>query len=469
MTRLVVLGDSLLDVDLYGRVERVCPDAPVPVVDEVAEHPRPGGAALAALLAARDGHQVTLVTPVGHDEAAERLRDLLAAEVRLVALDYDGPTSVKRRVRVDGHSLVRLDTGSGSGRIGVPGADVLDAVGDADAVLVSDYGRGATGVPSLRDRLADLRAPVVWDPHPRGAAPVRGVRLVTPNASEAGAFASEFGSSPDNGSVGLAAVARCAAALVRAWQVGAVAVTMGEAGALLSYGDGAPVVVPAPDVAGRDSCGAGDRFAATAAASLGAGALPEESVRAAVYSASAFVAAGGAAAVPEHRTPPGRGDGAAASGVDHLLAQVRARRGTVVATGGCFDLLHTGHIASLRAARSIGDCLVVCLNSDASVRRLKGDGRPLVRAADRARVLEALECVDAVVVFDEDTPDEVLRKVRPDVWAKGGDYAGTDLPEAAVLAEWGGQAVVLPYVRGRSTTALVNRLTDPTRQVGARL
>ena len=138
-----------------------------------------------------------------------------------------------------------------------------------------------------------------------------------------------------------------------------------------------------------------------------------------------------------------------------MIAAVRATGGTVVATGGCFDLLHAGHIATLRAARDLGDCLVVCLNSDDSVHRLKGPARPLVPAQDRVRVLLALECVDAVVVFDEDTPETVLRRLRPDVWAKGGDYAGSELPEAAALRSWGGQAVVLPYVEGRSTTSLV--------------
>jgi rfaE bifunctional protein nucleotidyltransferase chain/domain len=132
----------------------------------------------------------------------------------------------------------------------------------------------------------------------------------------------------------------------------------------------------------------------------------------------------------------------------------------VVATGGCFDLLHAGHVATLEAARALGDCLVVCLNSDASVRRLKGAARPLVPQDDRARVLAALQPVDAVVVFDEDTPTEALRRVRPDVWAKGGDYAGVDLPEAALLREWGGQSVVLPYLQGRSTTGLVTRATE---------
>ncbi|MCW2852933.1 MAG: hldE, partial [Nocardioides sp.] len=138
------------------------------------------------------------------------------------------------------------------------------------------------------------------------------------------------------------------------------------------------------------------------------------------------------------------------------LAAIRAAGGTVVATGGCFDLLHAGHVATLEAARALGDCLVVCLNSDDSVRRLKGPGRPLVPQQDRARVLEALEPVDAVLVFDEDTPTEVLRDLRPDVWVKGGDYAGAELPEAALLQEWGGVSVVVPYLDGRSTTRLVS-------------
>ena len=180
-----------------------------------------------------------------------------------------------------------------------------------------------------------------------------------------------------------------------------------------------------------------------------------EAVAAAVAAASAFVARGGASAWDTGGRP--EADVAPESPVDAVMARVRAAGGTVVATGGCFDLLHPGHVATLRAARGLGDCLIVCINSDGSVRRLKGPSRPLVTATDRARVLEALEFVDAVVVFDEDTPAEVLDRLRPDVWAKGGDYAGADLPEAAVLRTWGGQAVVLPYLDGHSTTALVER------------
>jgi rfaE bifunctional protein nucleotidyltransferase chain/domain len=138
-----------------------------------------------------------------------------------------------------------------------------------------------------------------------------------------------------------------------------------------------------------------------------------------------------------------------------VAADVRTRGGTVVATGGCFDLLHAGHIATLKAARSLGDCLIICLNSDDSVRRLKGTSRPLQPVADRARVLASLRDVDAVTIFDEDTPADVLRALRPDIWVKGGDYAGTELPEAELLRQWGGELVTVPYLNGRSTSGLV--------------
>jgi rfaE bifunctional protein nucleotidyltransferase chain/domain len=133
-----------------------------------------------------------------------------------------------------------------------------------------------------------------------------------------------------------------------------------------------------------------------------------------------------------------------------------------VATGGCFDLLHAGHLALLQSARALGDCLIVCLNSDRSVRRLKGPGRPVMTENDRARLLEALEFVDAVAVFDEDTPEAVLDRIRPDVFAKGGDYSGADLPETATLRKWGGEVVVLPYMTGRSTSAIIERVLANT-------
>jgi D-beta-D-heptose 7-phosphate kinase/D-beta-D-heptose 1-phosphate adenosyltransferase len=449
---LVVVGDALLDVDLVGTASRLTPDAPVPVVEDVQTRERPGGAALAAVIAAAaTTREVVLVAPVADDDGALRLRALLAGRVRLIGIPATGGTGVKRRVRVGDHSLVRIDSGEPVAVLGELPAEAAEAIRSAAAVLVADYGRGTTADPAVRAALCAARGPVVWDPHPRGADPVPSTRLVTPHGAEAARVAAAAG--VDASGTGLAAVGARAEALIRHWGVGAVAVTLGARGALLSYGEGAPLVVPAVPVTGADPCGAGDSFAAAAALLLADGAVTGEAVAAAVAAATAFVGRGGASAWDAAPATPEPGD----VGVDALLDRVRVAGGTVVATGGCFDLLHAGHVATLRAARGLGDCLVVCINSDDSVRRLKGPTRPLVSAPDRARVLEALEFVDAVVVFDEDTPAEVLERLRPDVWAKGGDYAGADLPEAAVLRRWGGQAVVLPYLDGHSTTALVER------------
>jgi rfaE bifunctional protein nucleotidyltransferase chain/domain len=179
----------------------------------------------------------------------------------------------------------------------------------------------------------------------------------------------------------------------------------------------------------------------------------------AVSLASAFVAAGGAGTARLEPTRP-----AAAEVADELqqtlemVASVRARGGRVVATGGCFDILHAGHVATLEAARALGDCLIVCLNSDDSVRQLKGPGRPYVGERDRAAVLSALGCVDAVVTFAEPTPVTVLEVLRPDVFAKGGDYSGSRLPEEDAIAAWGGELVLLPYLEGRSTTNLAEEV-----------
>ncbi|HEU0127873.1 MAG TPA: PfkB family carbohydrate kinase, partial [Pseudonocardiaceae bacterium] len=295
----------------------------------------------------------------------------------------------------------------------------------------------------------------VWDPHPGGSPPVVGAHLVTPNQEEARSWGDRYAVAAPAGVSDLGALRAYAAGLASAWQARAVVVTLGARGALLSYGDGSPVVTPAPPVHCVDPCGAGDRFAVSAALSLGEGSVLTEAVQAAVSAASAYVAAGGPAQLLTPRGPAGVVPPRTASGSE-LAARISEQGGVVVATGGCFDLLHAGHVATLRAARQLGDCLIVCLNSDDSVRRLKGPSRPLVPVEDRARVLEALECVDAVVIFDEDTPVQVLERLRPHVWAKGGDYAGASVPEASVLERWDGQAVVLPYLAGRSTSRIVD-------------
>jgi D-beta-D-heptose 7-phosphate kinase/D-beta-D-heptose 1-phosphate adenosyltransferase len=470
--RLTIVGDALLDRDVDGDVRRLAPDAPVPVVDHARTVVRPGGAGLAAVLGAAAGHEVRLVTALAVDNAGAELRTALEQEgVTVIDLVLAGQTPEKIRIRVQGRALLRLDRGGAPGTVGPATAAARAAIEWSDAVLVADYGRGVCAEPGLRAALEHALAtdaPLVWDPHPRGAAPVPGASLVTPNAAEAAAFAARSDAQPED-----AAVVRAGAdaeALRDRWTARWVCVTRGADGAVLAGPDGPLTAVAAERVVLGDPCGAGDRFAVRATEVLAAGGSAPAAVRAAVAAASAFVAAGGAASVglptAAHSSAVGSApshpigvhpDGVHPHGAqpDEVVARVRARGGTVVATGGCFDLLHPGHIQTLQSARSLGDCLIVCLNSDRSVRRLKGPTRPIVAGADRAAVLSALSCVDAVVVFEQDTPATVLRELRPDVWVKGGDYAVTDLPEAAVLAEWGGRALVLPFVEGRSTTRLI--------------
>jgi rfaE bifunctional protein nucleotidyltransferase chain/domain/rfaE bifunctional protein kinase chain/domain len=445
--KIAVVGDCLLDVDLDGGATRLSPDAPVPVVDVVGARDRAGGAGLVATLLARDGVEVTLVTALAADAAADRIRAALEgvalAEGRLL-----GPTPVKTRVRADGHAVARLDEGCRE-RAGCEiDVDRLGVIADADAVVVADYGRGLLEQPRLRAALDAVAARVVWDPHPNGARPVDGVALATPNAAEATIFTGEPVS-------GVAGAVSAAASLRRTLRARAVGVTLGSRGAVLADGRALPAVLPVTAVEGVDPCGAGDRLAAAAAIALAEGADAHEAMRLGVERAAAFLRAGGVASLVAGPAPVPMRPVADAFGV---VAATRAAGGTVVATGGCFDLLHAGHVRTLQSARDLGDCLIVCLNADASVRRLKGPERPIIAAADRVDLLLALACVDAVLVFEEDTPVDALRRLTPDLWVKGGDYRDAEIPEAAVLAEWGGRAVAVPHHPARSSSALAAAL-----------
>lgn len=437
---LVVVGDALLDRDVEGRADRLAPDAPVPVVHDPVVHARAGGAGLAAVLGARGGAHVRLVTTLGDDAAGAELAALLDDEgVEVVDLRRRA-TPVKTRVRVDGHPLVRLDDGADDGE--VLDARAIDTMPEpGSAVLVADYGLGTVDHPLVRDHLrrwASAR-PLVWDPHPRGAVPVPGTRLATPNRHEAVREGLPVRS--------ISEAAESAVVLAERWRVHGVAVTLGADGAVIGIPGRLPLAVPAPVTVAGDACGAGDCFAVSAARSLAHGKMLTEAVVDSVAEASAFVADGGVACLRADRVP--RPDP-----VDRL-ADVRRRGGTVVATSGCFDLLHAGHVAMLQAARRLGDALVVLLNSDHSVQNLKGAERPIVGEGDRAAVLLGLACVDAVVVFDELTPVAALERLQPQLFVKGDDYGAGTIPEARAMRRWGGTVVVVPYLEGRSTSTLI--------------
>ncbi|HEV7896503.1 MAG TPA: PfkB family carbohydrate kinase [Planosporangium sp.] len=378
---LAVVGDVLLDREVLGRVERLCPEAPVPVFDETEVLDRPGGAGLAALFTSsaaasgppgrthpgRPPREVVLVTAVSADAAGDRIRELLArAGVRLVEVPLLGPTPEKIRLRAGGHLLMRLDRGSGPAEIAAAPAEALEAIREAGAILASDYGRGICAHPQLRAALTERAqcVPLVWDPHPRGGHPVPATRLVTPNRAEATGFVSSNLGGPHSGewpltaalnahaadaayangnghaagngnghvagngngraagsansggankgggkgggnnghgsahadasTADLAQAAGMAVRLRRYWGASAVVVTLDDRGAVLSDGVNPPLLIPTPFSARGDSCGAGDRFASAALASLSEGSSILEAVTTAVTAATAYVAAGGA-------------------------------------------------------------------------------------------------------------------------------------------------------------------------------
>ncbi|WP_258804649.1 PfkB family carbohydrate kinase [Pseudarthrobacter sp. NS4] len=490
--RIVVVGDVMLDVDLSGEATRLSPDAPVPVVDVSGVRRRAGGAGLVARMLAEDGWPVTLVTVLGDDDAGRQLQEHLAG-VRLVSGPSGYPSPVKTRVRAGSHPVVRFDQGCEKTPVPDVSPAMLRAVEKAGVIIVADYGRGVAANPQLRELLARLadQVPIIWDPHPAGPDPVPGVAVVTPNLAEA--IKAAQSRMPDDAQPGKSGAANAAKQepqagdpqddaqpdgspqdqaaevgriLLDQWHSRAVLVTKGEQGAVLLRGNHpSPHPVPAPRVEAGDPCGAGDRLAAGLAVHLLAGRTLEEAAELAVHDAADFLAAGGVSALPDRTTKPaGRKPESSAAARRRsteplLLARsIRQNGGTVVATGGCFDLLHAGHVRSLTAARELGDCLIVCLNSDDSVRRLKGPERPIIGQHDRAELLLAMECVDAVLVFEEDTPEAALERLRPDIWVKGGDYKGARLPEADLVESWGGRCLTVPFHPARSTTGLADAL-----------
>jgi rfaE bifunctional protein nucleotidyltransferase chain/domain len=410
---------------------------------------RAGGALLAAAAAA-DHADVVAVTAIGPDAAGRELRALAAAAgVELVDLGLDGPTPEKIRLRAGSQTVARIDRASEPAGVRPLTAAGRAAIDAADAVLVADYGRGLVRRPDVRRALgaAATRIPLTWDPHRLGPRPLRASDLATPNEAEARAA---LGLPPEPvGASGPAAAADLAHRLHDLWRC-PVAVTAGPLGAALAGGNGPVELVPTVATAG-DPCGAGDHLAAayTVARALGtdrAGAL-----RAAVLAASGHVAG--------HVRSLGR---LGPSDATELARRVRDRGGVVVAAGGCFDILHAGHVSLLERARALGDCLIVCLNDDRSVRRLKGPGRPVNGAADRAAVLQSLGCVDAVEIFEDDTPCTTLGSLRPHLFVKGSDYGGAPLPEEAAMEPWAGRVVLLAVESGRSTTRVIQRAAEAT-------
>jgi D-beta-D-heptose 7-phosphate kinase/D-beta-D-heptose 1-phosphate adenosyltransferase len=476
--RAAVLGDFMLDQLVYGDAERLSADAPVPVLHVRRSEDRPGGAANVALDLVALGGSVVAIGVTGHDADAANLTAALTRErvdtSGLVA-DPSRPTTVKRNLiglaqtrhpqkmfRVDYESREPLHPAI---------ADALLARLDAvlrriDVLCIEDYNKGVCTPDVCARAIAMARAagvPVFVDPAAIGDySKYRGATAITPNRIEA-ERATGIPTHHDADRAHNAALAR---RLMDSLDLDAAVLTLDRHGALLLERDGEPVAVPTLAREVYDVTGAGDMFLAALAAGR-ANHMPwPDAVRLANAAAGLEVEVFGVVPIPLERVHhqlliEHAGDDRGLRSLDRAVVEVRARRASgekIVFTNGCFDVLHAGHVALLESARAHGDFLVVGLNDDDSVRRLKGDGRPHNTQADRARVLASLSCVGAVVLFAEDTPIRLIQAIRPDVLVKGADYAGREVVGRDLVEAAGGKVVLIDLVPGRSTTSTLDRL-----------
>ncbi|MFG2071365.1 D-glycero-beta-D-manno-heptose 1-phosphate adenylyltransferase [Nonomuraea maritima] len=459
----VVVGDVMLDSWLHGSAKRLAQEAPVPVMSLEATEDAPGGAANAAANLVALGARVRLVAAVGDDECGDKL----VAALRLLGVDGDlvtvpgRRTAHKRRLVTSGQLTARYDEEDLAALPGTAERQLLDRLADAlpgaDVVIACDYGGGVC-TPAVRRALAgtpllvvDAHGPAPW----RECAPA----AVLPNYTEVVRLLGD-----DDGDVRdrLTYVAARSSRLLELTGAGIVVTTLDGDGTVLHRHGRPPYRTYAQPAPQHMATGAGDTFAAAFALWLAGGATPEEAAEAGQAAASVVVRRPGTAVCTRYELLRAlrrhQGTVQTPERLAQLLDEHRRRGERVVFTNGCFDVLHRGHVTYLEEAGRLGDVLVVAVNSDAGVARLKGPGRPVIPCEDRMSVLAALNYVDYVTEFDEDTPERLLRMIRPELYVKGGDYAPEMLAETPLVRALGGEVRVLSYVPDRSTTAIIGRM-----------
>jgi D-beta-D-heptose 7-phosphate kinase / D-beta-D-heptose 1-phosphate adenosyltransferase len=465
--RILVIGDIMIDKYIWGHVRRIAPEAPVPVVHVSHESQQPGGAANVAMNLAHLGAQTTLIGFTGGDDNEELLAKCLRSNgispQFVVSLGY--PTITKLRIIGGRQQMLRLD----SERIGPRGADdyerlihcILAHLDECDAVVLSDYAKGvlAPQVCQATIQAARMRdIPVLVDPKSADFTRYRGATTICPNLGE-------LSIATGRDTHDLKTLLDAAEAMVTPLDIEFLTATLSENGiALLRPGN----CFLAPAVARQvfDVSGAGDTVVAVLALGLASGLKPETSVQLANLAAGVVVGKVGTVPIQKHELLAALSPEIVLHAEDKVVsraelltrvAQWRKNGERVVFTNGCFDLLHVGHISVLEQSRRFGDRLIVAINTDASVSGLKGPDRPIVGEKERARVLAALAAVDAVVVFDEPTPFELIMATRPDVIVKGGDYDVDTVVGAHEVQSWGGQVKIVPIVEGFSTSRLIEK------------
>lgn len=461
--QVLVYGDLMLDRYWYGQASRISPEAPVPVVHIRRHETRPGGAANVALNVASLGGQVSIFGLVGQDAEADQLQAALTADhVRCELLRAPGhPTITKLRVIGQQQQLIRMDFEEPFQQI--DDAVLLEAyqreLSRTHVVVLSDYAKGALHHSEQLIKIArDQGIPVLVDPKSHDLGRYRGATLVTPNKNEFEAIAGAWRDEEE--------LTNKAQALIKAYDLGGLLVTLGKDGMTLIVRDQPARHFNAKAQEVYDVTGAGDTVIGVIAVMLAAGCDLPEAVRIANIAAGLVVKKLGAATVslPELRRAVMRQGGSVFEGIlseAELLAAVadaKAHSETIVMTNGCFDILHAGHIQYLNQAKALGKRLVVAVNDDASVARLKGPSRPLNPLLERMTVLAGLRAVDWVTSFSEDTPARLINRVLPDILVKGGDYKPEEIAGGSAVIANGGRVEILEFRPGCSTTGLINKV-----------
>lgn len=470
---VAVIGDLILDHYVIGGVERISPEAPIPVLHVKHEHDRLGGAANVAANVISMGGKASLVGALGKDEPGERFTSLADKTPGLTLLPAQiagRPTVLKTRMVSQNQQMLRVDRENNTPLDGHAAATILKnaqrAIKSAKAVVLSDYAKGVLTKEAAQAFIKLAREAgcrVIVDPKGRDYSKYRGAAAVTPNRGEA-----EAATGIDCRT--MEGVEKAGRELAASLGLEAAVITLSADGVAVVPRKGALTHFPAQARSVYDVTGAGDTFIACFAVCVAAGVDFLTAARLANQAASLKVARFGAVAITREELR--RAIVSAHEGFDHVgkvvghgelakaLERHRAHGERIVFTNGCFDLLHQGHVTYLNFCRGQGDIVVVAVNSDESVRRLKGPSRPLNNVEARARVLAALADVAYVTTFDDDTPEHLIRTVAPDVLVKGADWEGKDVAGARFVESRGGRVVFAPLVQGVSTTNLIAKAND---------
>ena len=461
---VLVVGDIMLDQYWLGDSNRISPEAPVPVVNINEMESRLGGAANVAMNISSLGAKVTLLGVCGEDENATRLQDLISnTSIHSKILnDNKLNTLTKLRIVSRNQQLIRLDFDDVAYH--AEAKNVFDEysglVAEHDVVVISDYGKGTVyQVSDLITLAREKNKVVVVDPKGTDFEKYANASIITPNYSE---FTNIVGACESENDISIKASQLCTEL-----NLGALLITRSEKGMSLFMRNEAPCHFPTQAKEVYDVTGAGDTVVGLVASALSANYSMQEAVKIANLGAGVAVSKFGTVSVTIDQLNDaiaslvGRGKYMNSLGdLQKKLSEARENNEKIVFTNGCFDLLHNGHIACLRDAKSRGDRLVVAINDDASIKKLKGEGRPICTMQNRVAVLEELSCVDWIISFKEDTPLALIQALKPNVYVKGGDYVKEDLEEYHLVNGYGGEVYISPYIEGCSTTSIIESILN---------